>query len=420
MFCTLKQSGLSNESYTFETTTPPFSRKREGRLAKIACKSCRTSKLKCSGEPDGCHRCLARKIECCYPSTPRGNGHKKNTSSPKIEAATATPTAATRVPTPPETPQSSSSGPSMDSLSSSSSSSSTDMRPEEDEFISAISHPEIPYSRSLEGFDMSLGDFHYVPDFTTPESMGIMDGEYIDPSNFGQSWQQMTFDMSSDKSSWTATGGGTDFHTMTSSSSSPETLSSSSSSSSSNPYESSCSCYSQAIGTYEAIEVAAWGQREEWSNADDILRYQKRALSECEELLECRSCNRQSSYTMLVLSMCSRILATLEELSQGGDCHKGGAAEKKRRKREERERNSSSSSSRGYGISIRNRQLDDDDEHLVVQSLLTARVARLGRLLSTLDGIVAEHSWPAHKGLIRDLQARLGGSSFVVDNSRRG
>jgi len=288
------------------------------------------------------------------------------------------------------------------------------MRPEDDEFITAISNSDVPYSRTLEGFDLSLGDFG-MPDFTTPESMGVADGEYIDPSSVGQQWHQtLAFEVDTDESSWAGTLE-SDVPFSTGSITSPEALSSS------NTYDSGCSCYSQAIGTYEAIEVAAWGQREEWSNADDILRYQKRALSECEELLECRSCSKQSSYTMLVLSMCSRILTTLEELCQGGvnsssmSFNQGSAVGKKRRKHEDNKNNKG----RGYGISIRNRQLDDDDEHLVLQSLLTARVARLGRLLSTLDNIVGERSWPAHKGLIRDLQTRLAGSSFIVDKMRR-
>lgn len=46
MFYTLKHTNIGDESYSFETTAPPFSKKREGRLAKVACTNCRISKVR--------------------------------------------------------------------------------------------------------------------------------------------------------------------------------------------------------------------------------------------------------------------------------------------------------------------------------------------------------------------------------------
>ena len=45
MFFTLKTNGEADEPYSFETTAPPFSKKREGKLAKVACIHCRLSKV---------------------------------------------------------------------------------------------------------------------------------------------------------------------------------------------------------------------------------------------------------------------------------------------------------------------------------------------------------------------------------------
>ncbi|RWA13057.1 hypothetical protein EKO27_g2046 [Xylaria grammica] len=393
MFCTLKHNSLSDEAYTFETTTPPFSRKREGRLAKIACTNCRISKLKCSGEPHGCQRCLSKKIDCRYPSPPRGNSHKKAQSQAQSQARARAPAPA---PTPPETPQ----FPSQSRPSSAPVEASTD-----DDFITVISNQETAYSGAIDDLDLSLGGFE-VSTFATPESIPrlVSDSEYMDPSDAMRPWQQpFTFTPDDMKSSWNSTPEREDVVFGTGSKTSP-----------------------LAVSTYEAIELAVWGQNELWRNADDMLRYQKKALIECEELLECRRCTTQSAYTMLLLSMCRRILTTLGDLchdaSWGGndtDTRSGhGPEDRKRRKYGDDGDGIDDSRSRGYGISIRNRQLDDDDEHLVLQSLLTARVARLGRLLSTLDKIVSEHHWPAHKAIIRELQARLTTNSFIVEKSR--
>ena len=55
MFFTLKHNRLTDES-SFETTAAPFTKKREGRLAKIACTNCRMSKVRTFLKPPFCAR----------------------------------------------------------------------------------------------------------------------------------------------------------------------------------------------------------------------------------------------------------------------------------------------------------------------------------------------------------------------------
>lgn len=45
MFYTLKAAHVAGEPYAFEATPPPFSKKREGKMSKVACTNCRTSKV---------------------------------------------------------------------------------------------------------------------------------------------------------------------------------------------------------------------------------------------------------------------------------------------------------------------------------------------------------------------------------------
>jgi hypothetical protein len=272
----------------------------------------------------------------------------------------------------------------------------------DDDFITVASNQETTYSSSLQ--DLGLG--FEVSGFTTPENTNILlsDAEYMD----------FTFAANTSKTPWNDIPELEDIEFSTGNKTSPEVSSLATT-------ESSCSCFVQAVSTHEAIEVAVWGQKELSSDADDILQHQKKALVECEDLLECRRCSTQPAYIMLLLSMCSKILGTLEDICRdapSGVSDKATNAEegfekRKRKKNGNDNGDGDESCRRGYGISIRRRQLDDDDEYLVLQSLLTARVARLDRLLSMLDKIVSKHSWPAHKGLIRELQNRLTGVSFV-------
>nr|UOW59925.1 SonC [Paraconiothyrium archidendri] len=186
--------------------------------------------------------------------------------------------------------------------------------------------------------------------------------------------------------------------------------------------ESSCHCISQAVVTYEAIEVAAWGRRK-FLNDFDVLQSQKMALAECERLVECQNCNVQPPYIMLLLSMFRRILRTLEDIctSKGP---KGLQAittamdhEPPNRKRsrlsvelEEEGR----ASRQGYSGNTDNLKLDDEDKHLVLQSLLTARIGKSHHVLNMIDKAVSRHTWPAHEDLVRELRNRLTEGVFII------
>ena len=182
--------------------------------------------------------------------------------------------------------------------------------------------------------------------------------------------------------------------------------------------EPNCSCFVQAVSTNEAVEVARWGLKELSGDVDEILQQLNKALLECEELLECQKCNVQPSYVMLLLNMCSKMLASIEDISIGtsmlGSDRSQSSEYRKRRRCASDGAERNDNHSREVGISLRSWQLDDDDEHLVLQSLIRARVAKLERLLSILNRVVSENSWPAHSGMMRDLQTRLLRGSFGI------
>ena len=180
--------------------------------------------------------------------------------------------------------------------------------------------------------------------------------------------------------------------------------------------ESNCHCVAQAVVTYEAIEVAAWGRRKHLNDLD-VLQSQKMALAECEKLVECQSCNVQPAYIMLLLSMFRKILRTLEDIctSKGPknsqattnvdhEPHNG-----KRSRLSDECEDEGRASRQGYNGSMDNLKLDDEDKHLVLQSLLSARVGKSHYLLGMIDKVVSRNTWPAHEDLVRELRNRLTG-----------
>ena len=180
--------------------------------------------------------------------------------------------------------------------------------------------------------------------------------------------------------------------------------------------KSNCDCVSQAVVTFEALEVAAWGRRK-LINDINTLQSQKNALAECEKLVECQNCNIQPAYMMLLLSMLRKIVRTLEDVcsikkpqspQEATSIYQETHSRKIIRAPQDYE-DVAMDNRHAYNESANNLRLDDEDKHLVLQSLLSARVGKSQQLLSAIDKVVTRHTWPAHTDLVRELRKRLMG-----------
>ena len=189
------------------------------------------------------------------------------------------------------------------------------------------------------------------------------------------------------------------------------------------PTRPACTCIQRAISTNEATEITMWDLRDPSADIYDTLQRQKAMLAECAELLACQACCTQRAYVMMLLSMCRRLLATLQRI-----CHVQGPPDDRGRlvaassegawpdapeSRKRTRGGASEARRRGYGISIRQQQLDDDDEHLVLHSLISTRLGTLKGILDRLDKVVSQYNWPVHKGICRELLASVGTVSFL-------
>ncbi|KAF5592142.1 trichodiene oxygenase [Fusarium pseudocircinatum] len=63
MFNTWKQN---SNSYVVLPTRPPFEKAQNGKPRRSACNPCRTRKIRCTSEPDGCRNCRSRDLQCEY------------------------------------------------------------------------------------------------------------------------------------------------------------------------------------------------------------------------------------------------------------------------------------------------------------------------------------------------------------------
>lgn len=195
-----------------------------------------------------------------------------------------------------------------------------------------------------------------------------------------------------------------------------------------------CSCMQQVISANESVEIISWSQRDPPSDVYDVLHQQKASLLRCEEFLDCPDCISQPAYIMMLLSMYRKLLETLEMVTvrhrPGGNPDEDNTVEHRKGKGDRGfdmrgtitgggggsgSATGSTSSHRdgSYTIAQRERGLDDDDEYLVLMTLVKARVKMLRRIVGRVDDLLSQQNWPVHRGMCRELRHRLD-SGFIL------
>lgn len=348
--------------------------------------------MKCTTEPDGCQRCLARRIDCYYPES-SANSRSGNTSSVPADAAE------------------------MEAISWTEETSST----------VAGDHLNLGYS-FLDQTDLDLLNATLACRPTYSESMAF---ETVEPHSFSAA---------EDSGMLTGTVAHTeldlDFELLTSPvrrtaqepsedlcvegneilPRSSETQISRSENRIPNEPPAICTCFAWAIEAYEMIGIQLIGGLQNVStSAYQILQHQKMALMRCEDFLKCQECCSRSDFLMLVISMCDRMMSSLQSvLSQSHG-----------RRKDHQEtfgdirlplgvhNNTSGSTGTNEDLSqerqrlrIGRWELDDEDETHVLHSLLGSRLSKLSYFVDEIGRLVDKNHWPAHKDIIRELQER--------------
>ncbi|KAE8368551.1 hypothetical protein BDV27DRAFT_153931 [Aspergillus caelatus] len=324
MFRTFRHINSENRRDILESVLPPFDRKRQGKLTRVACIHCRSKKLKCTGERNGCRRCRLKKLDCTYPRP----SSSKSLSKTKDQERT----------------------------------SHTDRHP-----LAAGNHAGTAYIREpivtnsvmMEGFadgnhkldQMGTLDVanYFLWNESSPDEAHNPDTNTIDYLTQDASFFSIPCFRDSQPDSEKAHGAGCTpepaFKTGTNSKSTP------------------CSCLRQILRTFETVQLAtALGLQDAseafYSNARNTLCVQKDALASCETLLECPMCSSQSEHITMVTYINDKMLTSIRDLVSASSmtrsvAYKDGLIGSQ---------SGSYSDPRDTGLEIKRWKLDNEDE----------------------------------------------------------
>lgn len=187
-----------------------------------------------------------------------------------------------------------------------------------------------------------------------------------------------------------------------------------------------CECLGRVAGIYEFVTAKlVWRSLRLPRDLKDILKNQKAALQGCEISLQCRTCVNRSSYILLVISICEKIMGSLERVVSGPqrpepqdgfsqmpsemtECQLSGnsLSQRDQMNTDTGEIGPNRTHDHGLGLSFGWWQLDDDDEKHVVHGLITARIIKLNQVVETIERLVNRQEWCLQGGMVRELRSR--------------
>ncbi|RYC60956.1 hypothetical protein CHU98_g5253 [Xylaria longipes] len=207
-------------------------------------------------------------------------------------------------------------------------------------------------------------------------------------------------------------------------------------SSSSTTLTQECDCLEQIVRTYEMVEIyLIWSRHEACGrlslDLDGIFRCQKEALSSCESVLECTTCDLLQQYALLIITICNKLLESIIEMGILSPPRFPARHEKRPvwetppathwtegnfPTRTQRlglrdaysDHDSLNIDTQKQPASILDQwKIDDEDKRQVLTSLLMTRASRLRTIIRKLEHVTISKQWLAHKCMVQDLMERL-------------
>ncbi len=166
----------------------------------------------------------------------------------------------------------------------------------------------------------------------------------------------------------------------------------------------SCPCMHTALGILENLEVK--NSRLNLYAVDHVLCFKKRALAQCNAMLDCRNCNALSGFMMLLVVICEKMVASFERLAtscrEQQEQHQTPPGVGGWRKAE------GTGLASGQSIFLGDYEVDLAEERwCLVRVLVMLQLKNLGNLLMRLKSVANPWNWETHRTILVSIDRRF-------------
>lgn len=405
MFATLQVNPEKNSFDEVETGSGP---------GHSACVLCRAKKLKCTGQQNGCNRCVSKGLQCQYPAPSAKGSRSRNNASAKSKAST-----------PPKTPRQ------QHSLA---------IEPAEpaepflfDEHLNFSD--AAPYETDINMLSMENGmSADFWGDFnmnSTPSGLGVFNLPVPTGENSVNSDSQLEGN-SSTRFSLSTNASDTDMSflypldlpsitpsksagaevTQTISPPTTEDHTTGGTSSANSP----CQCYMAAVSLLESTGIQNISITR--PSVSRILRHNKHTLARYKRLLTCEHCSAQSSFLTLLIVVSQNLVDAYEAVTQlliqqFNEIHKGSLHVEPLSPRRSQGCQGSISNPRGElndsppQLNLQGYDFEEFEEPCVFGGIVHLHLTLLQSLLNRIRRILHSWNWDAHLTLVETVNTRI-------------
>lgn len=167
----------------------------------------------------------------------------------------------------------------------------------------------------------------------------------------------------------------------------------------------SCSCLLSALALLETIAIES--ARHSAPNVGRILQFKKQALAQCNKLLDCERCCSFSSFIMLLVVFCEKLITSYEQvlvvLTEQYKLRQtlllqdpvGGSPESSGVRPEE------------FVMSVQDYNLDAEEQPCVFGSLAYMQMKKMNRFLARMKAILRQWKCHLHVVMVDSVEERL-------------
>ena len=170
--------------------------------------------------------------------------------------------------------------------------------------------------------------------------------------------------------------------------------------------QSSCQCLTSALSLLETLTIQS--AQPSARTVARILHFKKRALAQCDVLLDCQRCGSLSSFIMLLVVFCEKMVTSYERVlviltaqykarqgQQSSDIAGGGFASAASERDEERR------------MAVRDYDVDMEEQPCVFGSLASMQMRKMKTFLARVKTVLRQWNCELHVATVVSVEERL-------------
>jgi len=169
----------------------------------------------------------------------------------------------------------------------------------------------------------------------------------------------------------------------------------------------SCQCFTLAMSLLETLAIE--DVKPSLSSVAHLLHMKKRALVQCNKLLDCQRCSSVSSFMVLLIVLCQKILASYERVLVI-------LTEQYNRISEGQRTNELEASTQNVGgaesdeerqMMVKDYELDAAEEPCILGGLASSQLMRLLAFLIRIRHVLRSWNWDPHVAMVDSVEGRV-------------